>query len=198
MFLFQYLTYGMRLSWQGKVPLLSEEALHQLHIFIFVLAVSHVFFCASTMLLGGAKVIKMLMTHKPAELHAVNKLWKSCCFCRLLLTVLFYSDTQMEKVGGGNSEKRCSKRYQDPACCSYFSAMQWHTLVYDLIIFLRSHKKEKQLFVFFARYRFVDRIDKILYMKLQDPRRCYLCIKFHLSENVTRVLAQILRRCVGW
>ncbi|TVU19406.1 hypothetical protein EJB05_35552 [Eragrostis curvula] len=43
---------------EGKVPLLSLEALHQLHIFIFVLAVSHVFFSATTMLLGGAKIRK--------------------------------------------------------------------------------------------------------------------------------------------
>ncbi|XP_020395153.1 MLO-like protein 1 isoform X5 [Zea mays] len=43
---------------EGKVPLLSLEALHQLHIFIFVLAVSHVFFCASTMLPGCAKIRK--------------------------------------------------------------------------------------------------------------------------------------------
>ncbi|KAK3030374.1 hypothetical protein RJ639_038902 [Escallonia herrerae] len=41
---------------QGKVPLLSLEALHQLHIFIFVLAVVHVIFCATTMVLGGAKL----------------------------------------------------------------------------------------------------------------------------------------------
>ncbi|KAG1327338.1 MLO-like protein 13 [Cocos nucifera] len=41
---------------KGKVPLLSLEALHQLHIFIFVLAVVHVVFCATTMVLGGAKM----------------------------------------------------------------------------------------------------------------------------------------------
>ncbi|THU58551.1 hypothetical protein C4D60_Mb03t15540 [Musa balbisiana] len=35
---------------KGKVPLLSLEALHQLHIFIFVLAVVHVVFSASTMI----------------------------------------------------------------------------------------------------------------------------------------------------
>ncbi|KAJ4723955.1 MLO-like protein [Melia azedarach] len=40
----------------GKVPLLSETALHHLHIFIFVLAVSHVTFCALTVLFGGAKI----------------------------------------------------------------------------------------------------------------------------------------------
>ncbi|XP_022973815.1 MLO-like protein 13 isoform X1 [Cucurbita maxima] len=41
---------------KGKVPLLSLEALHQLHIFIFVLAVVHVIFCAITMLLAAAKI----------------------------------------------------------------------------------------------------------------------------------------------
>ncbi|XP_042512627.1 MLO-like protein 13 isoform X2 [Macadamia integrifolia] len=41
---------------KGKVQLLSLEALHQLHIFIFVLAVVHVIFCATTMVLGGAKI----------------------------------------------------------------------------------------------------------------------------------------------
>ncbi|CAH9069170.1 unnamed protein product [Cuscuta europaea] len=41
---------------KGKVPMVSLEALHQLHIFIFVMALVHVFFCAITMLLGGARV----------------------------------------------------------------------------------------------------------------------------------------------
>ncbi|GLU06085.1 hypothetical protein SLE2022_231480 [Rubroshorea leprosula] len=41
---------------EGKVPLLSLEALHQLHIFIFVLAVVHAIFCATTVVLGGARI----------------------------------------------------------------------------------------------------------------------------------------------
>uniref|UniRef100_A0A2N9IJZ7 MLO-like protein n=1 Tax=Fagus sylvatica TaxID=28930 RepID=A0A2N9IJZ7_FAGSY len=41
---------------EGKVPLLSLTALHHLHIFIFVLAVVHVTFCALTILFGGAKI----------------------------------------------------------------------------------------------------------------------------------------------
>ncbi|KAM0904099.1 hypothetical protein ACQ4PT_018216 [Festuca glaucescens] len=41
---------------KGKVPLLSPEALHQLHIFIFVLAITHVIFSAVTMFLGGEKI----------------------------------------------------------------------------------------------------------------------------------------------
>uniref|UniRef100_A0A5B7BRG2 MLO-like protein n=1 Tax=Davidia involucrata TaxID=16924 RepID=A0A5B7BRG2_DAVIN len=41
---------------KDKVPLLSTTALHHLHIFIFVLAVVHVTFCALTILFGGAKI----------------------------------------------------------------------------------------------------------------------------------------------
>ncbi|KAL6517841.1 hypothetical protein OROMI_033542 [Orobanche minor] len=41
---------------EGHVPFLSLEALHQLHIFIFVLAVVYVIFSASTMVLGGIKI----------------------------------------------------------------------------------------------------------------------------------------------
>ncbi|KAK6930402.1 Mlo-related protein [Dillenia turbinata] len=41
---------------KGKVPLLSTTALHHLHIFIFVLAVTHVTFCVLTILFGGAKI----------------------------------------------------------------------------------------------------------------------------------------------
>ncbi|KAK2632346.1 hypothetical protein EUGRSUZ_L01672 [Eucalyptus grandis] len=40
----------------GKVPLLSQTALHHLHIFIFVLAAVHVVFCALTILCGGAQI----------------------------------------------------------------------------------------------------------------------------------------------
>ncbi|KAJ4757931.1 MLO-like protein [Rhynchospora pubera] len=41
---------------KGKVPLLSLEALHRLHIFIFVLALTHVIFSVLTMVLGGMKI----------------------------------------------------------------------------------------------------------------------------------------------
>nr|GMC97526.1 MLO-like protein 1 [Ipomoea batatas] len=41
---------------KGKVPLLSIEALHHLHTFIFVLAVSHVIFSALTMIFGRLKI----------------------------------------------------------------------------------------------------------------------------------------------
>ncbi|ONK55497.1 uncharacterized protein A4U43_UnF2460 [Asparagus officinalis] len=41
---------------KGKVPLLSLEAIHSLHIFIFALAVTHVVLSVLTMLFGVAKV----------------------------------------------------------------------------------------------------------------------------------------------
>ncbi|MFS7903186.1 hypothetical protein Hanom_Chr01g00021021 [Helianthus anomalus] len=41
---------------QNKVPLLSLEALHHLHIFIFVLAVVHVAFSVLTVVFGAAKI----------------------------------------------------------------------------------------------------------------------------------------------
>ncbi|KAK0605188.1 hypothetical protein LWI29_023952 [Acer saccharum] len=41
---------------KGKVPFMSAEGIHQLHIFIFVLAVFHVLYCVLTMVLGRAKM----------------------------------------------------------------------------------------------------------------------------------------------
>ncbi|MQM08515.1 hypothetical protein Taro_041363 [Colocasia esculenta] len=43
-------------STQGKVALISSDGIHQLHIFIFVLAVFHVLYCITTMALGRLKV----------------------------------------------------------------------------------------------------------------------------------------------
>lgn len=43
---------------QGKVPLISVNGLHQLHIFIFFLAVLHVANSALIMAFGRAKVCK--------------------------------------------------------------------------------------------------------------------------------------------
>ncbi|KAK4483153.1 hypothetical protein RD792_010333 [Penstemon davidsonii] len=41
---------------KGKVPFVSADAIHQLHIFIFVLAIFHVLYCILTMALGRAKM----------------------------------------------------------------------------------------------------------------------------------------------
>jgi mlo protein len=42
---------------QGKVAFMSAYAIHQLHVFIFVLAVFHVVFCILTLALGRTKVV---------------------------------------------------------------------------------------------------------------------------------------------
>ncbi|KAJ4970388.1 hypothetical protein NE237_003487 [Protea cynaroides] len=43
---------------KGKVPLVSSDGIHQLHIFIFMLAVFHVLYCIITMALGRLKMKK--------------------------------------------------------------------------------------------------------------------------------------------
>lgn len=44
------------------MPLISLNALHQVHIFIFFLAVFHVIYSAITMMLGRAKVHELYIT----------------------------------------------------------------------------------------------------------------------------------------
>ncbi|XP_059626757.1 MLO-like protein 6 [Cornus florida] len=41
---------------KGKVPFVSSDGIHQLHIFIFVLAVFHILYCILTLALGRAKM----------------------------------------------------------------------------------------------------------------------------------------------
>ncbi|KAK4786242.1 hypothetical protein SAY86_002931 [Trapa natans] len=41
---------------KGKVPFVSADGIHQLHIFIFILAVFHVIYCVLTMVLGRLKM----------------------------------------------------------------------------------------------------------------------------------------------
>ncbi|TVU29660.1 hypothetical protein EJB05_21237, partial [Eragrostis curvula] len=52
---------------KGKVPILSIEAIHQLHIFIFVLAVTHVVLSAITIILGITQVCRRTRNWKHWE-----------------------------------------------------------------------------------------------------------------------------------
>uniref|UniRef100_A0A0E0Q019 MLO-like protein n=1 Tax=Oryza rufipogon TaxID=4529 RepID=A0A0E0Q019_ORYRU len=61
---------------KGEVPLLSVEALHQLHIFIFILGLVHVVFCATTILLGGAKIRKWKLWETEIQQEMQQKLQK--------------------------------------------------------------------------------------------------------------------------
>lgn len=53
---------------EGKKPFLSIEAMHELHIFIFVLAVVYVLFSVMTTLLGIAKI----RTWRSWEMHSTK------------------------------------------------------------------------------------------------------------------------------
>lgn len=52
---------NLKYSYQGRVPLVTVEALHQIHILIFFLAVLHVLYSAITMWLGRLKVIHNIL-----------------------------------------------------------------------------------------------------------------------------------------
>ncbi|CAL9083994.1 unnamed protein product [Musa textilis] len=47
---------GWHANSQNKISFISADGLHQLHIFIFVLAISHVIYCITTMALGRLKM----------------------------------------------------------------------------------------------------------------------------------------------
>ncbi|CAN4110831.1 unnamed protein product [Withania somnifera] len=89
---------------EGQTPLLSLEALHQLHIFIFVLAVTHVIFCCTTMVLGGAKIRQwrhwehsIQRESRPHHVHIIHlqsfmdragRRWRK--YCLISWTVAFF------------------------------------------------------------------------------------------------------------
>ncbi|CDY72084.1 BnaCnng75900D [Brassica napus] len=50
--------YIVNYYFQGKVALVSAYGIHQLHIFIFVLAVFHILYCIITYALGKTKMKK--------------------------------------------------------------------------------------------------------------------------------------------
>ncbi|TKY67248.1 MLO protein 6 [Spatholobus suberectus] len=54
---------------EGKVPFVSSDGIHQLHIFIFVLAVFHVLYCIITMALGRAKMKRWKRWEEETKTH---------------------------------------------------------------------------------------------------------------------------------
>lgn len=92
---------------QGKVPFVSKDGIHQLHIFIFVLALFHVLYCVLTLALGRAKVlyIRSSSSHiscstvhipslPPAKAIKVmsNKIW----------AIYSLADEKLEALGNGD------------------------------------------------------------------------------------------------
>ena len=88
-----FIMHSFIFAMQRKVPLLSLESLHHLHIFIFVLAVVHAVFCVTTLILGGARVINWwydthywswylaMLTNKNTSLFMINSI-KMFSLCR--------------------------------------------------------------------------------------------------------------------
>ena len=79
------------------VSLVSADGMHQLHIFVFFLAVFHVTFSFFTMSLGRAKVWSFL-TQFPPPTSVMNK----SCNLAVILIFFFNADANMEGVGKGN------------------------------------------------------------------------------------------------
>lgn len=81
----------------GKVAFVSAGGIHQLHIFIFVLAVFHVLYCILTLALGRAKV----------KIEGINYTIVFFFFISLWLhNLINYDiiDEKMEKMGRGNKD----------------------------------------------------------------------------------------------
>lgn len=75
--------------WQGHVPLISTHALHQLHIFIFFLAVFHVIYSAITMALGRLKVSSNFLL---LPSFWVVKTWNHVIYKKRIRTKVEYGD----------------------------------------------------------------------------------------------------------
>lgn len=97
-------------TFQNKVPLLSVEALHHLHIFIFVLAVVHVTFSVLTVVFGGARVSSMPPFPSSTQLFSF---FFSSLFSVHAITLVLYTDSSVETLGRFNckTELRNRPRY---------------------------------------------------------------------------------------
>ncbi|KAH9324067.1 hypothetical protein KI387_004245, partial [Taxus chinensis] len=81
---------------KGKVPLLSTEGMHQLHMFVFVLAIVHVVYCAMTMILGAAKI----HSWKRWEAEIKENLMSECGAYQKRLTDVIHDDFMMSHTNG--------------------------------------------------------------------------------------------------
>ncbi|KAI9104401.1 hypothetical protein K1719_022973 [Acacia pycnantha] len=78
----------------SKVPLMSVKAIHDLHIFIFILAVVHVIYCILTEFIGRLKIRPWMQWNgtyqrgqQPRNIHVLKVLWVSCSYVDLKLRV---------------------------------------------------------------------------------------------------------------
>ncbi|KAL3825919.1 hypothetical protein ACJIZ3_021948 [Penstemon smallii] len=78
---------------RGKVPLVSTDGIHQLHIFIFVLAVFHVLCCIATLALGRAKMRRWKAWEMETRTAEYQYSHGKFYFCILALVSLFARET---------------------------------------------------------------------------------------------------------
>lgn len=88
------------LFFQGKVPLLTAEALHHLDIFLFVLATFHVILCVFKILLGYQKVWRVCCI-----LHLSRSLSRTDPLRLAFRVAVSVQINQWKKVAGHNVEK---------------------------------------------------------------------------------------------
>jgi mlo protein len=101
------------MTWQGMVSLVSADGMHQLHIFVFFLAVFHVTFSFFTMSLGRAKVWSVLLFPPKSGMD------KSC---ELAVTLNFVS-----------TQTRIWKVWEKETCLPTYE-FQYGTVLFDLLI----------------------------------------------------------------
>ena len=103
----------IQMTWQGMVSLVSADGMHQLHIFVFFLAVFHVTFSFFTMSLGRAKVWSVLLFPPKSGID------KSC---ELAVTLNFVS-----------TQTRIWKVWEKETCLPTYE-FQYGTVLFDLLI----------------------------------------------------------------
>ncbi|KAK4779498.1 hypothetical protein SAY87_015604 [Trapa incisa] len=77
---------------KGKVPFVSADGIHQLHIFIFILAVFHVIYCVLTMVLGQLKMRRWKAWEKETRTaeYQFSHGWKSYLWFPFIPLVLAF------------------------------------------------------------------------------------------------------------
>lgn len=125
---------------QGKVPLLSVEAIHQLHIFIFVLAITHVIFSVTTMLLGGAQVCNFW--------HALQFSSRIATFASSFLLYLWTTQIHQWKQWENEIQKDAPGNGIRTYCSSTFA----FKVVLFLLLWRSKLIQRAALFLVFLRY----------------------------------------------
>lgn len=105
---------------QGKAQLVSANGINQLHLFIFVLAISHVVCCATTLGLGRLKVTHINFIDRHINISCIYAyyVYKSSIIC-----IVF-------------STKFRSSKYLIMACIMVVEIVRYYTLYNSIYIYI--------------------------------------------------------------